>query len=156
MKFRYLTILTLLFSGCATSQISSDTSIEVKFGYDRYASKTAMFSRCTWRVPSIKQTVHLTESQLHQLGEIAVSTEFFSLPALLPYADDWGMRVISDCSSFALSVHYAGRSNSVQWRCDTGKNGAIPTQVIELYEAINQTLTPAIKDLPATDCLRYR
>ena len=159
MMFRYLTLLTLLFSGCASwqSQSPSDTSVEVQFGdYDRYSSKTALFSRCAWRVPSIEQTVHLTESQLHKLGEIAVRTGFFSLPALLPYADDWGVRVTSHCAAYALSVHYAGRTNSVQWRCDTAENGTTPTQVIELYEATKQVLAPAIKDLPPTDCPRFR
>lgn len=156
MMFRYLTIFTLLFSGCASSQSPSYTSIDVQFGYDRYSSKTALYSRCAWRVPSIEQTVHLTESQLHKLGEIAVRTGFFSLPARLPYSDDWRVIVTSACAAFALSVHHAGKTNSVQWRCDTAENGTTPMQVIELYEATRQALASAIKDLPQSDCPRFR
>lgn len=158
MMLRCITIFTLLFSGCASWQSPSDTSIEVQFGYyDRYSSKTALYARCMRSsVPSIEHRVQLTESQLHTLGEIAVRTGFFSLPARLPYADDWGVRVTSSCAAYALSVHYADRTNSVQWQCDTAENGAIPIQVLELYEATRQALAPAIKDLPPTDCPRFR
>lgn len=129
---------------------------------DKYSSAQNVFSRNACLDHIIYTQARLTPQVLHNIGELALSSNFFELPNNLPLEisppinsnGSERLVVVSPCFSYHLSIYYKDKYNTVNWTCN---NHNLPNSLVKLVDKIDEELYSlnSVKKVPESQC-RYR